>query len=327
MARNPEVFWLLLILVPVLILMVLQFFNGRRSLPSVAGLWRGSDFYDLYTVKWFFSSLGFIAFLVFAVLALAGYPGKGYPVSYEPKGADIVFAVDVSNSMKAEDVGRSRIDAAAGVIRSVCENTPGGRFGLVVFKGRGVRVIPSTEDVEAVYSFLDFLNTDILSSPGSNIESGIDTALESFPAGEERKKYIILITDGEALSGELDGVLSRAVDREVQIYCVGAGTPTGAVIPTAEGPLTDPSGNAVISRLNEESLEYVARATGGKYYSVTDGSLLPRLILLAGGGDAEEAEAGFRIVSSDRYRFFLGLALLALLISRTVKVVKWKNLY
>ncbi|MBI9107968.1 MAG: VWA domain-containing protein [Spirochaetales bacterium] len=328
MAQNPEVFWLFILLVPMIIIMLLQYLNGRMTLVKTSGEWRSGDYYDLYTIKWFFTSLGFLLFLVFTVLSLAGYPGRGYPVGYEPSGSDIIFVVDVSESMKAEDIQPSRLAVVSRVIRSVCENTPGGRFGLVIFKGRGVKIIPSTEDVEAVFNFLNYLSTDLISSPGSNIQLGLAAAVNAFPSGEEREKYIILLSDGEALSGDLDEVLSRAVASEVTIYCAGAGTVAGAAIPTADGGfLKDPAGETVISRMNEQSLRYIADSTAGRYYNILDNSLLPDLIALAGGGGIKDTEEGYRIVTKERYRFFLVFALMGLLIARIVKVVRWKNFY
>jgi Ca-activated chloride channel family protein len=328
MAGNPEVFWLFLIIVPVIIIMLFQYFWGRKNILNLSGEWRPKEFYDLYTVKWFFSSLGFLIFLVFVILSIAGYPGREYPVSYEPSGADIIFAVDVSESMKAEDVGPSRLRMSSKIIRSICENTPAGRFGLVVFKGRGVKIIPSTEDVEAIYNFLKYMSTDLISSPGSDIQKGLEVAIGAFPAGEERKKYIVLLSDGEALSGELDNVLSEAAKLDITIYSVGAGTAEGARIPTADGGfILDPSGDPVLSRMNEQSLLHIAEVTGGQYYSILDNTLLPDLIALAGGTVIEDAEDGYRIVIKERYRIFLVFALFGLLIARFVKVIKWKNFY
>lgn len=328
MAANPEVFWLFLILIPVVILILFQYLNGRKSIMKTSGSWRSQQFYDLYTVKWFFSSLGFVIFIVFAILSLAGYPGKGYPVSYEPSGTDIIFVVDISKSMKAGDVSPSRLGMSERIIRSVCENTPSGRFGLVVFKGRGIKVIPSTEDVEAVYNFLEYMSPDLISSPGSNIESGLEAAVGAFPSGEERKKYIVLLSDGEALSGELDQILMEAVAKDIEIYCAGIGTSEGSSIPDSDGGLvTDAAGDTVISRLDEQSLMKIAETTSGKYYNALDNQLLPDLIALAGGTVMEGSDAGFRIVTKERYRFFLIFAILGLLIAKSVKVIKWKDLY
>ncbi len=327
MPLRPEFFRLFAILVPVLIVMIRNYRTGRNSLVHTAGNWRPDNFYDLYMVKNFFSSLGLLVFIVFAVLALSGFPGKEYPVSYEPAGTDVVFAVDISESMKARDITPSRLDSAAKIIRSVCENTPGGRFGIVVFKGKGVKMIPSTEDLESIYSFLEFLGTDLLTVPGSNLEAGISTALSAFPEVEERKKYIILITDGEALSGELDPVLALAADNEVSIFCIGAGTSEGAEIPAADGSsLTDSSGSIVISRLDEQSLKTVAAATGGKYFPVDDSAMLPDLIRIA-SGTVDEKSSGYKIVVKENYRFFLIIALLGLLTAKFVKVVKWKRYF
>ena len=327
MPSRPEFLKLLVILAPVLVIMLRAYFSGRKSLTATAGRWRPADFYELYTVKSFFSSLGMIVFIVFSILSLAGFPGKEIPVSYEPAGTDIIFAVDISESMKARDTAPSRLDAASRIIRSVCENTPGGRFGIVVFKGTGIKMIPSTEDVESIYSFLDFLGTGLLTSPGSNLQAGITTAVSAFPEAEERKKYIILITDGEALSGELDDVLADAAGQDISIYAVGAGTAAGAQIPAADGSsLTDSSGAVVISRLDEAGLRYIAETTGGRYFHVSDSRLLPELIELA-AGTVDEQSSGYKIVVKENYLFFLIIALFGLLTARLVKVIKWKKYF
>ncbi len=327
MPQRPEFFWLLAVLAPVIIIIIMNYFSGRRGLLGSAGYWRPKDFYDLYTVKSFFSSLGFVVFIIFAVLSLVGFPGKEVPVSYEPAGTDIVFAVDISKSMMAEDLAPTRLDSAARIIRSVCENTPGGRFGIVVFKGRGIKMVPSTEDTEIIYSFLDFLSTDLMTSPGSNLQNGIETALSAFPDSEERKKYIILISDGEALSGEIDDVLADAVDEDVSIYTVGTGSSEGARLMVSDGSyLKDSSGDIVISRLDEAGLRYISETTNGKYYAATDSALLPNLIRLA-SGTVEDGGSGYRIVVKENYRFFLIISILGLMASKLIKVVKWKKYF
>ncbi|HAK44463.1 MAG TPA: hypothetical protein DCO79_00865 [Spirochaeta sp.] len=325
MASRPEFFWLFLVLLPIVIIMIRRYLTGRKNLADVAGLWRPSKFYDLYTVKNFFSSLGILAFFVFAILSLAGFPGREIPVSYEPAGTDIIFVVDVSESMKAADIAPSRLTAASRVIKSVCENTPDGRFGIVVFKGGGIKMIPSTEDVESIYNFLSFLSTDLLTSPGSNIHSGVETALRSFPKAEEREKYIILLTDGELHEGDMTKIAEQAFKADVSIYCVGTGTAEGARIPLADGGyLADSAGEIIVTRLQEEGLRLLAEASGGKYYSSSDSTLLPELIGIA-AGTVEADDSRYRIVVKERYRFFLVIALLGLFVSRAVKVIKWKK--
>lgn len=327
MASRSEFFWIFILLVPMIVIMVRRYFSGRKNLIDIAGKWRQEEFYYLYTVKSFFSSLGMLIFIAFAVLSLAGFPGKEIPVSYEPAGTDVIFVVDISESMKARDVSPSRLSSASRIIRSVCENTPGGRFGLIVFKGTGIKMIPSTEDVETVYNFLKFLNTDLLTSPGSNIQSGIETALSAFPGAEERKKYIILISDGEALSGDIDAVLGKVADDGVSIYSIGTGTIDGAEIPAADGKaLRNSSGDIVMTRLDEQSLRYIADSTGGKYFSSNDSLLLPALIELV-AGTIDKSDSRYKIVVKDNYRFFLIISLLGLMIYRIIKVIKWKKYF
>ena len=325
MASRPEFFRLLFLLLPVIIVMILRYVTGRKDLADVAGRWRTERFFDLYTVKFFFSSFGLLIFYVSMVMALAGFPGRETPVSWEPAGTDIIFVIDVSESMRARDVPPSRLTAASRIVESVCENTPGGRFGVVVFKGSGVRMVPSTEDVEAVYNFLSYLSPDLLTSPGSNIRSGIETAIKAFPEAEERKKYIILMTDGEIHDGELIGAAEDAVRTDVEIYCIGMGTGEGARIPVSDGGyLTNSSGETVITKLHEEELKALAESTGGKYYLSQDSGLLPELFGIA-TGTVSESDSRYRIVVKERYRFFLVIALVGLFIYKAVRVVKWRK--
>ena len=299
--------------------------TGRKDLSDVAGRWRSERFYDLYTVKYFFSALGILVFFVASVFSLAGFPGREIPVSWEPAGTDIIFVIDVSESMRARDVTPSRLDAASRIVKSVCENTPGGRFGVVVFKGSGIKMVPSTEDVEAVNNFLNYLSPDLLTSPGSNIRSGIETAINAFPEAEERKKYIILITDGEIHEGDLTEIASETADADVEIICIGAGTTDGAQIPLSDGGyLKDSSGETVITRLHEEELAELAETTGGRYYSALDSRMLPDILDIA-SGTVEEDDDRYRIVVKERYRFFLVIALLGLFISKAVRVFRWKR--
>ena len=167
----------------------------------------------------------------------------------------------------------------------------------------------------------------MLTSPGSNIQSGIETALNAFPQAEERKKYIILISDGEALSGEINEALSKAVDEGVSIFSIGTGTINGSEIPAADGDvLRNSTGDIVVTRLDEQSLRYIADSTGGKYYSSNDGLLLPALVELV-SGTINEADSRYKIIVKENYRFFLIISLLGLLIYKMVKVIKWKKYY
>ncbi|MDC7124880.1 MAG: VWA domain-containing protein [Spirochaetales bacterium] len=321
----PSFMWFLLLLIPMIAIMFVRYYRGRRYLESFAGSWRSSSFFDLYTVKCFFISFGIIIFVVFVILSLVGFPGDGQPASYEPNGVDVVFAVDVSRSMNATDIKPSRLGASENIIRAVCDNVDGGRFGIVVFKGQGVKIIPATEDTESVYTFLDFLDTNLLSSPGSNIESGIEAALSAFPKGEERDKYIILISDGEALSGDVQSAVEKAKEAEVSILTIGTGTADGSfILDSDNNPVLESSGRKVITKLNEDKLRSLSSETDGAYYLATDNLLLPELLKkinnVSGAGGKK-----YRLIPEEEYRLFLLIALFGLLLSRIVKVLKWKK--
>ncbi len=329
MMKNPESAWLFLILVPVVALLVYRFFCGRRDVLMVAGRWRGREFYNLYSIKYFFSALGTVVFIAFSILALLGFPGNEYPVSFESTGTDTIFLIDISESMNAEDTAPSRLERAARVVQNICESAESGRFGVVVFKGQGIRIIPLTEDTQTISQFMEQISTSLLTSPGSDIEDGIRKAVDSFTGGEERKKVIMLFSDGEALAGSAENAIEYALSSEVTVYSAGTGTVSGGGIPAADGSfLTDPDGNRVLTRLDEANLRRLSDSTGGGYYNISETGVVSELIRISSGDEISEAEQkGFVIKTRDRYRVFLLIAFAGLMMSVIVRIVKWKNIF
>ena len=205
----PEVLWLLVLFVPLLFLSHRRYLTGRRDVTAAGGSWRASLLKDIFVVKWFFSTLGLVLFLAAVTLALAGLPGKNRRVPFRPLGQDVVFVLDVSRSMTAADESPSRLGRAVSIIHGISEGLGEGRFGLVVFRGMGVKLFPLSEDRGGLFSLLGAVDPDVLSAPGTNIADGLETALGTFVEGSQTEQSIILFTDGEGLSGYPAPVLKK----------------------------------------------------------------------------------------------------------------------
>lgn len=324
MIRHPQLLYLLFLPVILVPLMIAGYHQGLKTLQTFFGRWRADILKETYVVKYFFAGLGVFIALLALILSLLGFQGKKRIEIAEHQGTDIVFVMDVSRSMLCEDVEPSRLGKAVDLAAGIIERNPGARFAVVIFKGEGVKTIPLTEDIKAVTGFLDILNPSLLSAPGSNIESAIHRALESFTDREQRRKIIVLFSDGEALSGDLDAAAVKAVEAEVLVLSVGTGTKEGGRIPLEGGTyVTDSGGKEVITRLHQDTLEELALKTSGMYLPVSDPVFFTRISdVTEGKGSLPE----FKTRDADAYRSFLLVALGGFCIFLLARIRRWKNI-
>lgn len=216
--------------------------------------------------------------IMFIMLALAR-PQWGYKWEEQKHiGLDVVFAVDTSKSMLAEDIKPNRLERSKLAISDILDRLDGDRVGLVAFSGQAFLQCPLTLDYGAFKMSLEALDTNIIQRGGTNIATAIDEADEAF-AKTNNQKIIILISDGEEL--ESSGIARAekiSKEQNVKIYTLGVGSTTGEPIPVrdARGNLTflkDENGKLVSSILNEELLKKVAQATGGFYASLAENGM------------------------------------------------------
>jgi Ca-activated chloride channel family protein len=192
------------------------------------------------------------------------------------EGVDLFIALDVSLSMKAEDIKPNRLEKAKLEIRSLLGRLAGDRIGLIVFAGDAYTQFPLTTDYSAANIFLDVIDVDVAPVPGTAIGSAIARAMDSFDFKEPTTKVIIIITDGENNEGEVMESAQEASKKGILLYTIGLGSPAGAPIPVynSEGRQTDfkrdRMGNVVLSKLDEVSLEKIAAIGNGKYYRGTN---------------------------------------------------------
>ena len=274
----------------------------------------------------------------FLVLALMN-PKLGSKMSeVKVRGIDIMLAVDVSNSMLAEDLKPNRLVTATRAIEKMLENLHGDRIGIVVFAGQAFVQLPITSDYSAGKLFLSSINTDIVPVQGTAIGAAIDLSLESFDFDTPAQKVIVVITDGENHEDDAIASAKAAKDQGVKVFTIGLGSTDGTPIPNyvrgrRDGFMKDREGNTVMTRLNEDMLRELADAGNGAYIraSSAEVGLKP---LLEDLNTIEKTEMGSVSYSEyeDRFQVFLALALACLLLEffireRKGKIARHVNLF
>jgi len=230
----------------------------------------------------------------------------------ESSGMDIVFAIDVSKSMDATDMMPSRLLRASLQISSFLQQLKTDRIGIIAFAGVATLECPLTDDYEAVKIVLNSLNSDTVERPGTNLGAAITLAEKAF-ATASATTALVLISDGEDLEAEGIKQARRLKDKGIRIYCMGVGSPQGAVI---RHPQT---GEEVISKLDEQTLQAIAEAGGGEYYRVTPGGDEIQLILKR-IYDTEESRFRSKNLNArkEQYYLFASLALILLLVESLI---------
>jgi Ca-activated chloride channel family protein len=191
------------------------------------------------------------------------------------EGVDLFIAIDVSLSMKAEDLKPNRLERAKLEIRNLIARLAGDRLGLIVFAGEAYTQFPLTTDYSAANLFLDVVDVDAVPLPGTNIGAAIERAMESFDPKEQTTKVLVIITDGENTEGDAIEASEEAARNGVMLYTIGMGSPDGVPIPAydASGRQTDfkrdKMGQVVVSKLDEVALEKIAAIGNGKYFRGT----------------------------------------------------------
>lgn len=216
----------------------------------------------------------------FVILALAR-PQWGKEMELvRREGLDIVVAIDVSASMLAADMPPSRLEKAKSETASLIDLLKGDRIGLVVFSGDAFVQCPLTLDYSAAKMFLSDIDYGSVPKPGTALGEAIRTAVGAFVQKERKHKVLLVITDGEdTQESDPMSAVEEARKAGVVIYTIGVGTPAGEPIPLrnaagqAVGYKKDESGQVVMSRLDEATLQEAALKTGGKYYRATSGEL------------------------------------------------------
>ncbi|MBQ3522654.1 MAG: VWA domain-containing protein, partial [Bacteroidales bacterium] len=229
------------------------------------------------------------------------------------KGAEIMIALDVSNSMLAEDYSPNRLERAKLAISRLVDKLHGDRIGLIVFAGQSFVQLPITTDYVSAKIFLNSINTESVPVQGTALGDAIYTAMRSF-SGEghmgEGNKAIILITDGENHEDDPITAATAAAQEGIRVFCIGVGSPEGKPIPMDGDLLKDKDGNIVVTKLDESVLEEVAIAGEGAYVKAgnTEFGLNPIIDKLK---ELQEQEFKSQVFEDfdEQYMYFFAIAL------------------
>ncbi len=206
--------------------------------------------------------------LVFVIIGVAGPQFGSKLQQVKKKGVELMIALDVSNSMMAQDIKPSRLEKAKMAIARMVEKLSNDKVGLIVFAGDAYVQLPITTDYSSAKLFLSNISTDVVPIQGTAIGSAIDLAAKSFTPETETSKAIIVITDGENHQDDAVAAAKRAREKGITVHTIGMGLEQGAPIPEKGHPgqfMKDGSGNIVVSKLDEKTLKEIAKSGEGLY--------------------------------------------------------------
>ena len=205
--------------------------------------------------------------LMIVALARPRY-GKG-KTTVTTRGVEMVVALDISNSMLADDIKPNRLEKAKRLIKRLAEQLKGNKVALVVFAGDAYVQLPITDDYISIEMFLESISTNIISRQGTDIGAAINLASRCFTPNDKIGKAIVLITDGENHEGGAEEAAKVAAESGKKVFILGIGTAKGGRIPLPDGNfLRDREGQIVVTKLNEEMAMKIAEAGNGMYLNV-----------------------------------------------------------
>lgn len=337
MLRYENSEWLLLlIVVPIIIALFILAIRWRKKAIDKFGeshmvfkLMPMASFRKL-RLKFFLFCLS----LIFIIIGLANPQIGSKMEEVKREGVDLMIAIDLSNSMLAEDLQPNRLMRAKQSISRLIDRLDGDRIGLVVFAGDAYVQLPITTDYSAAKLFLSTINTNIVPTQGTAIGKAIELSINSFDVSNDQNKAIIIITDGENHEDDAIQKAKEAEDMGIFVHTIGMGSAEGGPIPIKNryGTITsyqkDKSGNTVITKLNEEMLKEIA-ANGGGSYIRANSTQSGLDALFKEINKMEKKEIGSKVFTDykDRFQWFLGIALLLLIIESLLRNTKnkWSN--
>jgi Ca-activated chloride channel family protein len=236
------------------------------------------------------------------------------------QGVDIVFAVDVSKSMLAEDIAPNRLEKSKQLVTQIINNLASDRIGIIAYAGKAFPQLPITTDYASAKMFLQSMNTDMLSSQGTAIDEAIQLAKTYYDDEEQTNRVLIIISDGEDHSNIASSVAEEASEEGIKIFTIGGGKAKGAPIPIKRNGIVlnykkDNQGETVITKLNEETLIDIAKEANGQYINGNNTAEVVETIRdILNNMDKKEFEAKQFAEYKDQFQWFLGFGIFFLLI-------------
>ncbi len=320
--EHPEYLYGLLVIPLLVIIYILFRLAQKKRFERFAQIGMRDQLVPSYSTRR--ANFKFVIFLLMVssiILALANLQSGSKMEEVKREGIDLYLAIDVSNSMNAEDIVPSRLERSKQAINKLISEMKGDRIGVIVFADKAFVQLPITTDYSAARMFLSTINTSLVASQGTAIAEAINLALKSFPE-EEHSRAIVIISDGE--DHENDAAVKAAQEaakQGVHVYTIGMGLPDGAPIPEYNqygnqvGYRRDRNGNTIITRLDEQMLQKIAAAGNGIYVRASNSNVgLGKIYDDINKLDKSEIDAKVFTDYEDQFQWFVAAAIILLLL-------------
>jgi Ca-activated chloride channel family protein len=332
-------FWLLLG-IPVLILLFLGVVvwqkKAQKRFADTALLKKLSP--DQSTFKSILKIIVISLALACLVIALVN-PKVGTKLeTVKREGVDVVFAIDVSKSMLAEDIAPNRLEKSKQLVTQIINNLASDRIGIIAYAGSAFPQLPITTDYASGKMFLQAMNTEMLSSQGTAIYEAIELAKTYYNDEEQTNRVLFIVSDGEDHEGNVKTIVEEAVKEGIKIFTIGVGSEKGAPIPIKRNGIVqtykkNSQGGTVITKLNPTTLQEIANKANGIYIDGRNTTkVVEEVTTVLQNMDKKEFEAKQFADFKDQFQWFLiaGLLLLFLdifLLERKTSWIKKLNLF
>ena len=323
MYQIEEISWLWLGIIPILV--VILFAIDRIWKSKIQNRFASNEVIlklspDISLFKPYLRIFMIVFSLSFLVLAMIN-PQMGTKMeTFKRFGVDIVFAIDVSRSMLAEDVAPNRLEKSKQLVNQIINTLSGDRIGIVAYAGKAFPQLPITTDYSSGKMFLQNMNTDMISSQGTAIDEAIQLATTYFDDENKIERILIIISDGEDHNDISLDMAKIAAEKGITIYTIGVGMDKGVPIPIKKNGIVqsykkDSKGEVVITKLNKEVLTNIAKETNGEYIEGLDTKfVIDRIKNILNQTDKKEFESKKFSEYKDQFQWFLAIGIFMLFI-------------
>jgi Ca-activated chloride channel family protein len=314
------------LIIPILFLVFLIFRRWQKK--SIR------KYFDINTIKFLSPEISnskpFLKFIIISIALLMLVislvnPKIGTELkTVKREGVDIVFAIDVSKSMMAEDIAPNRIIKSKRIVSELFNNLGSDRVGIIAYASTAIPVLPITTDFSSARMFLESLNTDMLSSQGTSIAEAINLSKNYFNDENQTNRVLCVISDGEDHEIQNNNLSDIAKEAGITIISIGVGSPNGAPIPIKENDIVksykkDDKGEVVITKLNENILKDMATQTGGIYFKGDNtNSVVSSIVDELKEMDKQEFESKQFVSFKDQFQWFLFVGLFLIILDVVV---------
>ena len=323
--ESPHYLWLLLILVVLAFLRIYVWRRKRAQYRKMGDIPILKNMIPALSNKRAFLKFILLSLTIFVLIIALARPQMGSKISREKRnGIETIIALDISNSMNATDVSPSRLAKSKLLIENLIDNFTNDKIGLIIFAGKAYVQLPITNDFVSAKMFLQDISSDMITMQGTDIATAIEMSMACFSENSNIGKAIILITDGENHEGGAEEMAAKAKKYGIHVYILGVGTAQGAPIPDGNGGyLKDKDQNIVVTRLNEQMCQDLAKAGSGKYIHV-DNTHQAQEVLNHELAKLQKGETESVVYSeyAEQFMFFVLLALILLILESVILEIK-----